>query len=77
MVKKINHSQLGQLVKLYYKQQDVITKKKLPLIIYGTFGVGKSTIIRDKSIEIAEEKNKSLTIRAVSKTLLQATRCYY
>ncbi len=57
-MKKVNHQQLGQLVKLYYKQQDVITKKKLPLIIYGTFGVGKSTIIRDKSIEIAEERKR-------------------
>ena len=57
-MKKCNHQQLGQLVKLYYKQQDVITKKKLPMIIYGTFGVGKSTIIRDKAIEIAEDRKR-------------------
>jgi len=56
MVKKINHLQLGQLVKLYYKQKDIKTNNKMPLIVYGTFGVGKSTIIRDKAIEIASEK---------------------
>jgi hypothetical protein len=59
LAKKVNHQQLGSLIKAYYKTK-TLRGKKLPLIIYGTFGVGKSTLIRDKAKEIAEKKSKEL-----------------
>lgn len=57
MVKKINHEQFAKLIKLYYKQK---TKdgKKIPIIAYGTFGVGKSAVVRQSAIELAEQKGK-------------------
>lgn len=55
-MKKINHEQFGKLIKLYYKQ--VSNGKKIPLLAYGTFGVGKSAVTRQTAIEIAEQKGK-------------------
>ena len=56
IVKKINHEQFGKLIKLYYKQKS--NGKKIPLLAYGTFGVGKSAVTRQTAIEIAERKGK-------------------
>ncbi len=56
MVKKINHEQFAKLIKLYYKQ--VSNGKKIPLLAYGTFGVGKSAVTKQTAIEIAEKKGK-------------------
>lgn len=57
MTKKINHRQLGEIIKHLYLAKDT-DNRKIPLICYGTFGVGKSAVVRDKSIEIAEKRNK-------------------
>ena len=39
-MKKINHKQLRWLIKKAYE-------KKLPLFIHGTFGIGKSSVVRE------------------------------
>ena len=57
MVKKITHSQLSELIKVYYKQKG-IDGKKVPLIIYGTFGVGKSAVTKQTAQEIAKERGR-------------------
>jgi len=51
MVKKINHKELGNLVNHYYKN-------KQPLFVWGTFGIGKSRIIKEQAEHIAKEKGK-------------------
>jgi len=56
MVRKINHEQFAKLIKLYYKQ--VSNGKKIPLLAYGTFGVGKSAVTKQTAIEIAEARGK-------------------
>ena len=44
---KINHKELTELIKEYYK-------KKLALFIFGGFGIGKSFCVRDSAKEIAK-----------------------
>jgi hypothetical protein len=46
MTKKITHDELSQMVKLAYKYPDKKTGKKIPLLITGTFGIGKSMVIK-------------------------------
>lgn len=58
MVKKVNHQQFKTLIKAFYKQKRA-DGSKIPLIAYGTFGVGKSAVVRDTAIEIAEKKGKN------------------
>ena len=48
---KINHSELKELVKIYYH-------KKTPIFIYGGFGIGKSFVIKEVAVNIAKEKGK-------------------
>jgi len=50
-MKKVNHSELNKLIQEYYK-------KKIALLVYGTFGIGKSYLIRDTAEEIAKSKSK-------------------
>lgn len=57
MVKKVTHKQLRTLIKAYYKQA-MADGRKIPITVYGTFGVGKSAVIRDTALEIAEKKGK-------------------
>lgn len=54
MVQKINHSELKQLVKEYYKN-------KLALFVWGTFGIGKSQEIRETALELAKERGREFT----------------
>jgi len=49
---KVGIDELGKLLDQYYQ-------KKKALIITGTFGIGKSAVIRDKAKEIAIKKNKA------------------
>ena len=56
-MKKINHEQFEKLIKLYYKQKSN-DGRKIPLLAYGTFGVGKSAVVRQTAIELAESKGK-------------------
>jgi len=51
MTLKIEHKDLIKIIKEYYK-------KKISLMVYGTFGVGKSETIRQSAKEIALNKNK-------------------
>ena len=57
MVKKINHKQLSNLIKILYYNPDKTGRKK-PLLITGSFGVGKSETIQTTAKEIAKEVNK-------------------
>lgn len=57
MVKKINHEQFGNLIKVYYKQT-TSEGKKIPILAYGTFGVGKSAVVKQTAQEIAQSKGK-------------------
>jgi len=50
-MKQINHEQLKELVRRYYHS-------KISLMIYGTFGIGKSFVIRDVAKEIAKTKER-------------------
>lgn len=51
MVLEVDHEELFDLIGSYYKS-------KLPLIVTGTFGIGKSQSVREKAMEIATEKEK-------------------
>jgi len=51
MVLKIEHNNLIKIIKEYYK-------KKISLMVYGTFGVGKSETIRQSAKEIALSKGR-------------------
>ena len=51
MVKKVNHKELATLVRHYYKN-------KQPLFIWGTFGIGKSRVIKEEAMQIAKDKGK-------------------
>jgi hypothetical protein len=51
MVKKVFHEDLKEIIKTYYKN-------KLSLLVYGTFGIGKSYIIKEVAKEIAKSKTK-------------------
>lgn len=55
MVRKVNHQELQQLVEHYYT-------KKLPMFVWGTFGIGKSRVIRDTATKLAQEKGKELVL---------------
>jgi len=57
-MKKINHTQLGQLIKLLYSCPDK-TGRKTPLLVTGTFGEGKSVVIQDTAQEIAKERTRT------------------
>ena len=56
-MKQINHKQFRKLLKVYYEKIDD-KGRKIPLLAYGTFGVGKSAVILDTAREIATEKGK-------------------
>lgn len=47
----INHNELKQIVKEYYK-------KKIALFIWGTFGIGKSQIVLEETKELAKERGR-------------------
>lgn len=57
MTLKVTHEELNKLIKGYYKQKDK-NNKKISLLIYGTYGIGKSFVVRDTGQEIAEIKKK-------------------
>lgn len=58
MVKKISPKEFKIIIKAGYKQKDSLTNRKYPLLCYGTFGIGKSWIVKDVAKEIAEKKGK-------------------
>jgi len=57
MVKKINHKQLSQLIKVLYYNPDKTGRKK-PLLVTASFGVGKSETIQASAKEIAKERGR-------------------
>jgi hypothetical protein len=50
-MKKINHKELNELIKHHYN-------KKIALLCYGTFGIGKSQVVKATAQEIAKKKEK-------------------
>lgn len=50
-MKQINHAELEKLVEVHYK-------KKIPLNVSGTFGIGKSATIKKVCRKLAKEKQK-------------------
>lgn len=62
MVYEIEHEELNELIECYYNS-------KLPLMVYGTFGIGKSQSVREKAVELAQVKNKEFV--DWNKTLLE------
>lgn len=48
---KVNHRELNELIKEYYKH-------KISLLIYGRFGIGKSFVVKDTSKEIAKQNKR-------------------
>lgn len=58
MVRKVNHDQLGQLVKLFYSCPDK-TGRKIPMLITGTFGIGKSMVIKVVGRTVAVERTRT------------------
>lgn len=57
-MKKVTHEQLAQLVKLFYYSPDK-KGKKIPLLITGTFGIGKSAIIHVQGEVLGKERMKT------------------
>jgi len=57
MVKQVTHKQLQELIKVYYKQVDIDGRKNA-LMVYGTFGVGKSAVIRESSLDISKQEKR-------------------
>lgn len=51
MVYGLNHEELNILVKELWT-------KKISLMVYGTFGIGKSFVVRDSAIELAKQENR-------------------
>ena len=51
MVKKVNHRELATIVGHYYKTKE-------PLFVWGTFGIGKSRVLKDVAQETAKAKDK-------------------
>ena len=51
MTLEVKHEELSELIGCYYKT-------KLPLMVIGTFGIGKSQGVKEKAIELSKEKNK-------------------
>jgi len=51
MVKAVNHKELASLVRHYYNSKDA-------LFIWGRFGIGKSRVIQETAINLAQEKGK-------------------
>lgn len=54
---KINHKQLRTLLKAHYQQKDN-EGKKIPLLCYGSFGLGKSQVVKQTAVDIAQKKEK-------------------
>ncbi len=50
-MQEVNHKELSQIIHKSYN-------KKIPLFVYGGFGIGKSTVVSETAREIAEEKGK-------------------
>jgi hypothetical protein len=50
-MKQINHHQLQEIIKMYYKA-------KQSLFIAGTFGIGKSFVVKDTTKEIAQSQQR-------------------
>lgn len=50
-MKQVNHNELANLIKLHYD-------KKIPINVYGYFGIGKSFVTKHTAKEIAESKKK-------------------
>lgn len=57
MVKKVSHNQFRTLIKAYYKQQSD-DGRKFPILVYGTFGIGKSQVVCETTRDIAAKKGK-------------------
>jgi hypothetical protein len=57
-MKKINHTQLSQLIEMLYNCPDK-TGRKTPLLVTGTFGEGKSAVIQDTAKEIAKKNGRT------------------
>jgi len=51
MTNKINHSELKQIIKEFYK-------KKLALFIWGSYGLGKSRVLLDNAKGVAKERGR-------------------
>jgi hypothetical protein len=57
MVKKVNINEFEKIIKIIYKQKDDLGRK-VPLLVKGTFGIGKSEAVRETGKEIAKERGK-------------------
>lgn len=58
MAKKITIKQYEDLIGIHYNTIDA-RGKKIPLMVYGTYGIGKSEVVRAKAKEIALKQNKT------------------
>lgn len=58
-MQKVNHDRLSQLVKLFYKSPDR-EGKKIPMLVTGTFGIGKTMVIKvtGKALSIERETKR-------------------
>lgn len=51
MVKKVNHEELQEILKAHYE-------KKISVLVFGRFGIGKSEVICETAKNIARKKNR-------------------
>jgi hypothetical protein len=57
MVKQITIKELNFLINEVYNKKDN-SNRKIPMLVYGTFGIGKSQVIRGTAKEIAKKRNR-------------------
>lgn len=58
MVRTVTHSEFRMLLKAYYTKR-LTDGRKIPLLVYGTFGVGKSALVRLVAQEIAAKRKRA------------------
>ena len=63
---KVTHKDFAKLIEIYYFKQNA-EGKKIALMVYGTFGIGKSYSIKQAAEKIAFSKNKSSKTWRVSR----------
>lgn len=56
-MKKITHAQFKEILHLCYSQTDA-SGRKLPILVKGTFGIGKSAVIRDVAMKLAKQSGR-------------------
>jgi len=61
IMRKINHEQLSRLIQIHYNTTDS-RGKKICLLVYGTYGIGKSETTMNEAQTLAEQRGKIFVV---------------